>query len=76
MTASAEIEIGAQLTTLTLDTVASAAFGTAFRAGDIAQRFTEAQRIVLDAIQERSLNLTGVLPVINVSCASSSGMTS
>lgn len=64
---AAEIEIGQQLTQLTLDTVASAAFGAAFRQDpELARRFTEAQRIVLDAIQERTLNLTGILPVINV----------
>jgi cytochrome P450 len=60
-----ELEMSHEMATMTLDSVATAAFGAGFRADPLrADKFIHALKDVLDAMQARSLNLTGFLPII------------
>jgi cytochrome P450 len=65
-----QVEISKEMTKLTLNAVSTAAFGSAFH-DDVAlsDQMTSNLKIVLDAIQARTLNLTGYLPIIkNLPC--------
>jgi len=62
---SVELEMNHELATITLDSVATAAFGNGFRADpERADRFIHALKQVLDNMQARTLNLLGFIPVI------------
>ena len=63
--ASVELEMSHEMATMTLDSVATAAFGQGFRSNRArADRFIHALKQVLDSLQSRTLNLLGFIPIL------------
>lgn len=63
--ASVDMEMSHELATMTLDSVATAAFGQGFRSSPArADKFIHSLKQVLDNMQARTLNLLGFIPVL------------
>lgn len=63
--ASVSLEMSHELATITLDSVATAAFGQGFRSDPArADRFIHSLKQVLDNMQARTLNLLGFIPLL------------